>query len=54
MRYQIEIAFDCDEQDYMEYVADSIHGIIGDALPYMVDNVDIEYYILENEDESQE
>jgi hypothetical protein len=52
MRYQIEVAFDCDEQEYAEYIADSIHAIIGNSLPYMVDNVDIEHYILENENES--
>ena len=52
MRYEIVVTFDCDTDAYTDHVANSIEGLL-DVLPYMVDNVDINYYVYEDEtDES--
>ena len=52
MRYEIVVTFDCDADAYILDVANSIEGLL-DVLPYMVDNVDINYYVYEDEtDES--
>jgi len=52
MRYQIIAEFDCDEDSYTDHIADTISGVL-DVLPYMVDNVDISYYMF-SEDENDE
>ena len=53
MRYEIVVTFDCDPDGYIEHIADAIRGILA-ILPYMVDNVDINYYVYEESDEPQE
>lgn len=52
MRYQFTIDFDCDEDSYMEHVAETLQGLLA-SFHYIVDNVDINYYVYEDEsDES--
>jgi hypothetical protein len=51
MRYEIIIQFDANESDYTDHIADTLQGIFG-VLPYIVDNVDMQYYILEDSNES--
>jgi Tfp pilus assembly PilM family ATPase len=54
VRYEIVVQFDCDEEAYMDHLADSISSIMNSTLPYMVDNVSIDYYVFSDEDESDE
>lgn len=52
MRYEIVVTFDCDPDAYTDHIATTISGIL-DVLPYMVDNVETNYYVYEDEsDES--
>ena len=53
MRYEIVITFDCDEDAYTDHIANTIEGLL-DVLPYMVDNVETNYYVHEDSDEPQE
>ena len=52
MRYEIVIQFDADESDYTDHIAGTLEGILA-VLPYVVDNVDINYYVLEDSNESE-
>jgi Tfp pilus assembly PilM family ATPase len=54
VRYEIVVQFDCDEDAYMEHIAESISAIMNSTLPYMVDNVSIDYYVFSDEDEDDE
>ena len=52
MRYEIVVTFDCDPDAYTDHIATTISGIL-DVLPYIVDNVETNYYVYEDEsDES--
>lgn len=53
MRYEIVVTFDCDPDGYIEHIADAIRGVLA-ILPYMVDNVETNYYVYEDSDEPQE
>ncbi len=48
MRYEIVIQFDCDTDAYEIHAANTIEGMLA-VLPYIVDNVDVNYYVLEEE-----
>ena len=48
MRYEVVIQFDADESDYTDHIADALQGILA-IVPYIVDNVDVNYYVLEEE-----
>lgn len=50
MRYQFTVDFDCDEDAYREHVANTLEGFLA-ILPYMLDNVDINYYVFSEDEE---
>ena len=49
-RYEIVITFDADSDYYENNIASTLEGILA-VLPYMVDNVDIDYFVLGDMDE---
>ena len=49
-RYEIVVQFDADSDDYENHIRNTLDGILA-VLPYMVDNVEIDYFVLGDMDE---
>ena len=49
-RYEIVITFDADSDYYENNISSTLEGMFA-VLPYMVDNVDIDYFVLGDMDE---